>query len=529
MPWRLVVASAIAVVATAAFVPGSGLGSSAGAVHARLGAGAIRSDTGLPKWPPYLGSVVALSADGTTALVSAPGVDKGKGAVYVYHVSGPGSWASSSTPAATLTNSSGAAGDEFGDQIALSADGTTAFVGAPFRDQQAGAVDVFHVLSEDAWASTSTPTATLTVADGSGIGLAFAASADGTTLLVGALDYNSGRGGAYVFRVSSEDAWVSSSTPTATLSNALESPDDSGVGAPVALSADGTTALLSDAEAGLGGAYVFHVTSEAAWVSSSAPTAILSASGPDDLFGDALALSGDGTTAFLAAPGQRFWQAGAVEVFHATSESSWVPSSTPAATLTYAGGSGEADFAWSLAASADGATAVISASGFHKAAGAVLVYHVSDAGAWTSNSVPTAKLINSAGHPNDFLGGNLDGSSLVMSTDGATVLVGALGADWRTGAAYVFHASSASAWATSSTPAATLTNSALPRPVCVVPRLVGEGLHVAEVDLWYANCGLGKVSRVHSSHRKKGYVLSQSPRPRKHLPAGARIKLTVGK
>ncbi len=87
---RLVVASAIAVVLTAAFVPGSGFGSSPAAVggaqraipaglvsaiHARLGAGAIRSSAAtIATVNPNLGFSVALSADGTTALVGADGV-----------------------------------------------------------------------------------------------------------------------------------------------------------------------------------------------------------------------------------------------------------------------------------------------------------------------------------------------------------------------------------------------------------------------------------------------------------------------
>ena len=97
---RLVVASVIAVVMTAACLTGSGVGSSAvqvrgaqagipvglaAAIHARLGLGPIRlADS--PTEQPMLGFAVALSQDGTTALVSAPGAHNQNGAVYVYHV-----------------------------------------------------------------------------------------------------------------------------------------------------------------------------------------------------------------------------------------------------------------------------------------------------------------------------------------------------------------------------------------------------------------------------------------------------------
>ena len=54
------------------------------------------------------GTSVAISADGTTAVIGAPGVNSSTGAAYVFHVSGDGSWVTSSTPTATLTNSAGA-------------------------------------------------------------------------------------------------------------------------------------------------------------------------------------------------------------------------------------------------------------------------------------------------------------------------------------------------------------------------------------------------------------------------------------
>src|SRR5262249_18279054 len=117
---RLAVASAIAVVLAAAFLPGSGVGSAAAAgrgalkipagraaaIHARLGDATISTSwaTRAPQPGPELGVSVALSADGTTALVGAPGAGNQKGAAYIYHVSDAGSWTSSDTPTAALTS-----------------------------------------------------------------------------------------------------------------------------------------------------------------------------------------------------------------------------------------------------------------------------------------------------------------------------------------------------------------------------------------------------------------------------------------
>jgi hypothetical protein len=46
---------------------------------------------------------MALSADGTTALVGAPGVNLTTGAAYVFQVADANSWVTSSLPGATLT------------------------------------------------------------------------------------------------------------------------------------------------------------------------------------------------------------------------------------------------------------------------------------------------------------------------------------------------------------------------------------------------------------------------------------------
>ena len=195
MQRRFVVVGVTAVVMTAMFLPGPGFGSAAAirrgaqtipaglasAIHARLGTGSVRSESAATEHPE-LGVDVALSADGRTALVGAPGVGKGKGAVYVYHVASAGSWGSSSTPVATLSQPLGHRLQSLGGWgIALSADGTTAFVGTP-NDR---AVYVFHASSEDAWASSSTPTAKLTTAHSDVFGWSLAASSDGTTLVVG--------------------------------------------------------------------------------------------------------------------------------------------------------------------------------------------------------------------------------------------------------------------------------------------------------------------------------------------------------
>ena len=61
---------------------------------------------------------------------------------------------------------------------------------------------------------------------------------------------------------------------------------------------------------------------------------------------------------------------------------------------------------------------------------------------------------------------------------------------------------------------------------CVVPRLTGNKLSVAKRALRKAHCRAGKIRYRHSA-REKGRVISQSPRPRRHLRHGAKVDLVV--
>jgi hypothetical protein len=552
MRLRFLVTSAFVVAAMAALLPASGLGSSAApgraaawlpaglthAIHARLGAGTIGSGapSGAQAGPANFGFSVALSADGTTALVGAPHVRHDVGAAYIFHASDAGSWSSSATPVAALTHPTSSTG-HVGFDVALSADGTTAFVGAPGslgQSSSAGAIYVFQASAEDAWASSSTPTATLTASGALLLGYVLATSPDGTTLVAGAPFADAQAGGGYVFHVPSEGAWASTSTPTATLSNAGESQNDSAVGLSVAISGDGTTVLLSDAvNPSGGGAYVYHVAAEDAWTSLPTPTAILSdaSSTAGDYLGVGLALSGDGTVAFLGAPSlgdnSHYPGLGYVDVFHASTEAAWASTSTPTATLTTAGSSPGDELGFTVKVSSDGTTALVNAPNPYAKRGAAYasyIFQVSGEGAWASSSAPTATLTGSHGRTGDSYDVPRDGGAL--SADGATALVAAPGSRFGTGATDVFHVSDAASWASSSTPTAVLTDSALVD--CVVPKLKGLKVAAAKAALTARSCRLGKVSRLHAKG-KRGRVVSQNRIPGARLPAGAKVAVKIKK
>jgi beta-lactam-binding protein with PASTA domain len=58
---------------------------------------------------------------------------------------------------------------------------------------------------------------------------------------------------------------------------------------------------------------------------------------------------------------------------------------------------------------------------------------------------------------------------------------------------------------------------------------VGKTLGVAKTRIRHAHCRVGKITRKHSTARKKGKVIAQSPRAGRRLANGARVNLVVGK
>ena len=146
----------------------------------------------------HFGVSVALSDSGDTALIGAyvddVGANTNQGSAYVYQRSGT-TW----TEQAHLTSTDAAAGDYFGRSVALSADGSMALIGADMKTIGAntaqGAAYIFTRAS-----TTWSQQTRLTDINGGGyewFGVGAALSADGQTALVGADGT-----GAFVFTAS---------------------------------------------------------------------------------------------------------------------------------------------------------------------------------------------------------------------------------------------------------------------------------------------------------------------------------------
>ena len=274
-----------------------------------------------------------------------------------------------------------------------------------------------------AWSSPA-QVAELTASDGASgdwFGIPVAITADGNTALIGASYRDSATGAAYVF-TRTPAGWQQAPgwRQTAELT-ASDAADGDRFGQSVALTADGNTALIGAVgrDSYTGAAYVFAST-RSGWQQAAELTASDAASG--DSFGEAVALTADGKTALIGAPNHDS-DTGAAYAFVRT-RAGW----QQAGELTAGDGAVGDHFGVSVAVTADGNTAVIGANYHDSATGAAYVFASTRSG-WQQTAELTAS---------DGASGNYFGDWVAITPAGNTILIGALGRDSFTGAAYVF-------------------------------------------------------------------------------------------
>jgi hypothetical protein len=297
---------------------------------------------------------VALSADGNTALIGAPGNDFRKGAAWVFTRSGT-TW---TQQGGKLTPTGATGSPWFGYTVALSGDGKTALIGGWLDNSWTGAVWVF-TRSGSTW--TQQEKLTANDEDGEGMfGTNVALSADGNTALIGGWnddsefggnrDY-SGKGAAWIF-TRSGSTWSQQGSK-------LTANDETGngkFGTIVALSANGDTALIGgwNDDHSKGAAWVF-TRSGSSW-KQQGPKLTGGEETGEGRFGVAVALSADGNTALVGGLADDSTR-GAAWLF-TRSGSTW---SQQGSKLTPGDGAGKGEFGTNVALSADGNTALIGA------------------------------------------------------------------------------------------------------------------------------------------------------------------------
>jgi len=258
-------------------------------------------------------------------------------------------------------------------------------------------------------------------------GYSVAVSADGNTALVGGPNDNSGVGAVWVF-VRSGTSWTQQGSKLI----GDGAVGGAGQGTAVALSADGNTALVGGPydNSHVGAAWVF-TRSGSNWTQQSNKLIGNTAVGTA-WQGSSVALSADGNTALIGGP-EDSSSTGAVWVF-IRSDSTWTQQGNK---LVGTGSIFNPAQGATVALSSDGSTALIGGFADNSNAGAAWVF-VRSGTTWTQQG---NKLVGSG-----FVGTPQLGTSVALSADGNTALIGGSYDNSGAGAAWVFTRSGTS-WA----------------------------------------------------------------------------------
>ncbi|CAK8725365.1 hypothetical protein KKHLCK_16530 [Candidatus Electrothrix laxa] len=259
-------------------------------------------------------------------------------------------------------------------------------------------------------------------------GRSISLSADGGTALI-KVGWDDEKGDSsrfvYIFTRAADGTWTQSVKLT---------PEDetskSDFGSSLSLSADGSAALIGDYIKD--NALIFIHAADGTWKQQTELTAADGEGG--EYFGGSVSLSADGGTALIGAvwDDEKGRHSGSAYVFTRESNGTWMQQ----AKLTAADGTTSAWFGNTLSLSADGRTALIGA----EQAGAAYIFTHTPDGTWKQQ----AKLLAADGRYSNFFG-----SSVSLSADGKTALIGAYqaeGNDGSSGSAYVFIRDTDNSW-----------------------------------------------------------------------------------
>lgn len=399
----------------------------------------------------YLGGPwgsLAITPDGSTIVVGAPPHDDTAGAAYVFERPATGGWGAASGASAQVAELTGPPG-RIGHSVAISTDGSTIAVGATTAAGNDGTVYVYAQPSSGGWAAApdpDTPTAVLTASDGAsgdGLGYSVAISGDGSTIAAGAPSHDSDTGAGYIW-LQPPGGWTAASDPELQTVELTDSTSAHALGTGAAISSDGDTVALGNpyGYSGDGAVDVYTAPDPGGWQADAGQTVdqqgLLQPSNPqaDDAFGEATAMSADGSTVVTGAPGYDS-DNGSVYVF-TEPPSGWAAASggqTQATQLLASDPSGDDFLGYSVAVSPDGSTVVGGAPNGPNGNGVGAVYLYDEpGGGWASN--PTLTQTQEVDNPN---GDNeAYGGSVAIAGDSGPMAVGApYGGPSGGGAVYV--------------------------------------------------------------------------------------------
>ena len=365
-----------------------------------------------------LGTSVALSADGNTAVVGGPASQAQIGGVWIFTRNGK-VW---SQQGPKLVGTGGGNAARQGSSVAVSADGNTVIFGA-IRDRGSegeflGAAWVFTRVA-GVWSQQGTKLVGTGAVGGAEQGSAVALSADGNTAIIGGPSDNGSQGAAWIF-TRTGDTWTQQGSKlVGTFPSA-----PSAQGFAVALSGDGNTAIIGGPQGTDGGAVWIFTRANGAWVQQG--LRIIAFSGVGNVrYGTSVALSYDGNTAIVGGPGDV--DRGSVWVY-TRANSEWTQQGPKLSGTSENPGASQGT---SVSLSADGNTAVIGGPQDHPQGGIWVFIRNGDV--WSEQG---SKLVGT-GAATQF-GPPLQGRAVAISGNAKTIIEAGSGDTSETGSVWPF-------------------------------------------------------------------------------------------
>jgi hypothetical protein len=323
-----------------------------------------------------------------------------------------------------LTATTVGKGAEFGNSVAISADGNTAIVGAYADDNYRGAAFIYNRI-DGKWILQGEKLIGSDAIGEAWQGKSVAINSDGTSVVVGGPKDNDGRGAVWFF-IKKNGQWTQQGNKMVGSNVWLDNRSNQGWS--VALSANGKIALVGGPydRGSTGSVWVFTLKSDK-WIQQGDKLAPNNASSARA--GASVAISSDGKTAIIGGFGDDSFT-GAAWIYNFELGAWKLQAKLVGGELTGPTSPIRGSYqGTSVAISADGNTAIIGGNAANNASGAFWAFYRTN-NSWNTSGIKVS-------NEEESVFGQL-GKSVSLSADGKTALVGALGDNNGLGAAWFF-------------------------------------------------------------------------------------------
>jgi hypothetical protein len=343
---------------------------------------------------------VAVSADGNTAVIGAPGDNSGTGAAYIYVRTGT-VWSQQGTK---LVGTGAVGSARQGTSVSISSDGNTVAVGGPNDNSNTGAAWIY-ARNGTSWSQQGPKLVGAGSEGGALQGTSVALSGDGATVAIGGIGDDSFAGAVWLFS-RTDNYWLQQGSKIAGTGSVGKARQ----GAAVALNSDGNTLLTGGYQDNnrQGGVWVF-VRTGCDWIQQG-PKLVGSGGSSQAWQGVSVALSADGNYAIIGGSSDNNL-VGAVWMF-SRSGNSWMQQGSKIVGSASAGAARQGS---SVAISADGKTAVVGGAGDNGNRGAMWMFKRNNS-LWSQQG---QKLTGTGA-----AGAAKQATSISLSADGRTALTG---------------------------------------------------------------------------------------------------------